>query len=395
MYKRLGMMILIFLLMGAETQAASPAGLVATGNRLYSEGKYDEALAAYEAASVKAPEAPWIYFDKGAAYYRKGDMAKAKAAFENAALKTKDIKLEAMARFNLGNCAFKEAQRQADGDSNKALEACQTSIRHYQEALALDPESQEAGENVEVVRLVMKNILDEIHRQKEAAKKNKTAVDKLKRLIQQQQALADRTHKLSIKKDSPKDNPGPGNKMQKLADEQKAVEKETRDLETAMPRPVGKSPPVPSKGNAVKRHLENAAGEQARAAGKLTGMQAHAAEKNQKNALNELNNALVSLSSGNKRQGKQNPQKALGPDKNSGRNNARHKVPDGKDQNQEQNKITRESQSRPPNSGAGKEKQPLSMVPEDARSILDQEKKNLYLRSAPASGGYSKVVRDW
>jgi Ca-activated chloride channel homolog len=180
MYKPLGLMILIFLTMGTVAHAASTAELVSKGNSLYLAGKYDEALSAYEEASVKAPESPRLYFNKGAAYYRKENYDKAKEAFENAALKTKDVNLEAMARFNLGNCSFSQAQRQKDSDLNEMLEACQTAIRHYQEALKLDPGLKEAAENIEVVRLVMKNIMDEINKRKEAAEKNQATQEKMK-----------------------------------------------------------------------------------------------------------------------------------------------------------------------------------------------------------------------
>ena len=398
MYKPLGVMILFFLMMGRETHAASPAELVSKGNSLYLAGKYDEALSAYDEASVEAPESPQIYFDKGAAYYRKGDYEKAKEAFENAALKTKDIKLEAMARFNLGNCSFSAAQRQKDSDLNKALEGFQTTIRHYQEALTLDPGIKEAAENIEVVRLVMKNILDEINKHKEAAEKNQATAEKLKKLIQQQQELLARNHDFSEEKTQQGDSPALKNKISELAKDQKAVEKETRDLTTELPPPVQKSPLAQESSNSdqAKQHLETAADEQESAAGKLAGMQTSAAQENQKNALDELNRALTSLSGDKGQQVGQNSQEAEGPNKDKGQNSDQNNAQQGQGQDHEQKKAVQGSQNGlQKQDGAEKEMQQLSTAQGDAQSILDEEKKNFQQRRAPASGGYSEVDRDW
>jgi Ca-activated chloride channel family protein len=292
-------MILIFLTMGTAAHAASTAELVSKGNSLYLVGKYDEALSAYEEASVKAPESPQLYFNKGAAYYRKENFDKAKEAFENAALKTKDVNLEAMARFNLGNCSFSQAQRQKDSDLNEMLEACQTAIRHYQEALTLDPGLKEAAENIEVVRLVMKNIMDEINKRKEAAEKNQATEEKL---------------------------------------------------------------------------------------------------KTQKNALEELNSALSSLSADNGQQERQASQKKEDSNKDKGQNDNRNNAQNDQGQTQKQKKEAAQGRQNEPGKQDGTEKemqqQPL-MTQGDARSILDEEKENLQQRRASASGGYSDVDRDW
>ena len=135
----------ILLITYSNLYGASSADLVNKGNTAYLAGKYDEALFAYEEASVEAPESPHIYFNRGAALYQKGDYSGAIEAFEKAALKSKDIQLEAKSRFNLGNCAYREAERQQDSNLEKALEACTKSIRHYQEALELDSDLKEAA----------------------------------------------------------------------------------------------------------------------------------------------------------------------------------------------------------------------------------------------------------
>ena len=114
---------IILLGFGGTAHAASGADLVAEGNRAYQREDYEKALAAYDRASVEAPEAPQIYFNKGAVYYMQGDYTKAREMFEQAALKAKDLELEAGSQYNLGNCAFRESERQRDSDLKKSLAA--------------------------------------------------------------------------------------------------------------------------------------------------------------------------------------------------------------------------------------------------------------------------------
>jgi len=86
-------------------------------------------------------------------------------------LKSQDTKLEAKCNYNLGNCAFRECERQKDSDLKKSVEACKQAIGFYKNALRLNPEMAEAARNLEVARLTMKAMLDEIKNREEAEKK--------------------------------------------------------------------------------------------------------------------------------------------------------------------------------------------------------------------------------
>ena len=163
MKKKLTHLSLFFILSGALFNViASPTSLIDKGNRAFQQGSYDEALIAYEAASIEAPESPHIYFNKGTIFYMQGDYQKATDMFEQAALKTKDLAFEARAQFNLGNCAFRESLRQRDSDLKKSVEQLERSIYYYKKAFELDPELQDAAHNIEVARLIMKQLLDEV-----------------------------------------------------------------------------------------------------------------------------------------------------------------------------------------------------------------------------------------
>ena len=174
--------------------ADSPAKLVSRGNRSYAGEEYDRAIEYYEKASVRAPESPIVAFNTGNVYYRKEEYAAAREHYRDAALKAKDLSLEAKAWYNTGNCAFREGERQVDSDMEKALEFFQESVQFYTTALEKNPDMDEAAHNIEVARLIIKDLLDRIQKQQEQMQKQqqrfKAVVDSLRALIRRQEKAA-------------------------------------------------------------------------------------------------------------------------------------------------------------------------------------------------------------
>ena len=356
--------------------ADSPAELVRQGNTAYLAEKYDEALAAYEEASVEAPESPHLYFNKGTALYQKGDYAGASQSFEKAALKSRDLQLEASSKFNLGNCAFREAERQQDGDLQKALESCGKSIQYYQEALELDPDFSAAAENIEVVRLVMKSLLDAINKQKEAQKQQQEANQKiaetLKELIAKQNDALNRNRRLEQERNRKGASPELQGMTEELIQDQKDLQTETEDLEKDIPKPQNQN--APSQESPVATHLKNAVKEQQAATGNLEQQNSAAAEKNQEKAVEELEEALSALSSGQQ-----------------------CKSPDPQQQQQQQGEQQQQQEAtadKRPEEG-GDEQEAAAQMGDDARDILDEEKENKKQRRMQSAGGYRDVDKDW
>ena len=314
--------------------AESKEQLVKTGNALFSSGKYDEAIRSYDEAAVNDPESPVIYFNKGTALYKKEDYSSAIDAFKLAAVKTKDIALEAKSKFNLGLCFFREGERQKDSDLKKTLEAYGSSVQSFQEALKLNPEFTEAAENIEMVRLMMKSVLDEIKKQEEAAKKQqeqmqKTA-DKIKELIDRQKnLLADSQSLNKDEQTKAKEQPRPDkvsgqntqtepSQDQQIADAQQQLKKETENLSEQLAKQSASSTAAPSaKGGAPvpdhpsKQHLDASAGEQENALERLSENDPGTAAEYQQKSLDDLNKALDALNNGQKnpQQGQQQQQK--------------------------------------------------------------------------------------
>ena len=110
-----------------------------TGNTLYGQGEYDEAMRAYESAQVNAPDAPQAYYNAASALATVGRLRDAAGALEQA-LKTADDDLIADAYFNLGSVYYQMARY------NEAVES-------LKQVLLLNPDDEAARYNYELALL--------------------------------------------------------------------------------------------------------------------------------------------------------------------------------------------------------------------------------------------------
>jgi Ca-activated chloride channel homolog len=362
----------------SQALAKSPSGLVKDGNSAYNSGQYDKAISAYDEALKEASESPYVYFDKGAALYKKGDYAGAGEAFEKAASKSKDQLLEAKSKFNLGNSNYKQAGALKEKEPDKALEKCSTSISHYREALNLDPKLKEAAENIEMVRLDMKNILDLINKQKDARKdeqeKKQETAKQLQKLIKDQEAGLEKNQKLDTQRAGKGDTPKTTKEMSDLSKEQKALRDRTdgvlKDLQKA-----GDKTDSTKEDPAVK-HLENAEKEQDAASGNLDQKNTKASLDNQKKAVKELKDALDTM------QEKGN--------NNKGQNNA------GQQDKQAGTEENNKGQQQASSADQSQSMTGSNNLSGDARDILNDEKTEKdEQRKALAVKSYKEVDKDW
>lgn len=389
-------------------QAASKETIVKTGNALFASGKFDEAIRTYDEAAVDDPESPVIYFNKGAALYKKGDFAAARDAFGQAAIKTKDISLEAKSKFNLGLCFFQEGEHQKDSDLKKTLESYGSSVRSFQEALNLDPEFTEAAENIELVRLMMKSVLDEIKKKEEDARKQQEKMQQtaetIEELIEKQKNFLGETRSL-INSDQPKNAKDTSpEETQRIADAQKQLKDDTRTLSDQLASQTAPAPntasgassgqgPAPNPEHPSKRHLDASIGEQENAISRLSDKDTHTAADHQQKSLDDLTKALDALSGDQKSQSAGQQQQEQ----------KQQKYPDqeNEQQQQEQNESNQGSapaaeKTQTPEQPPPDQNQPSGLVlPDDANNILNEEKENQKQRMPLTSGGFKKVDKDW
>ena len=353
-------LICIMMALAAPALAESPRSLVAKGNRSLQSGDIEKALELYERASVRAPENPVVTFNTGSAYYRGEEFQKARELFEEAALKAEDLSIEAGAWYNMGNCSFREGQRQVDSDMEKALEFFQESVRSYMTALEKEPELVDAAHNLEIARLVIKDLLDRIKKQQE----------KLKEVVDSLLALIEREERAIVRGDSLAGDPAKGTKpwndgVKSLEDFQEGIKQGTLDVQGRLAELFQGEVPQPVQ--QAQSHLDTAVVFEGDAAGDLAGRDPAGARPDQEIAVMQMKKALELLA-----QGDQNQQQQQQGD-------------------QEQQQQDEEQQEPQQDQEQQKQEKPRD---ENAHAIIDEEKENRKKRQQ-AAGSYRKVEKDW
>jgi tetratricopeptide (TPR) repeat protein len=157
---------LLFLLITAisllalnPAESMSAADLVATGNKLYLAGMFDQALKAYEQAESEGQSAE-IHYNKGNVYFRMADYKHARESYEKAQTASGDFFFGSKCFYNLGSTYFQEAEAARKEDNNRAAELYELSLRNYREAFRLNPGLTEAGRSIESVRIALRSLLD-------------------------------------------------------------------------------------------------------------------------------------------------------------------------------------------------------------------------------------------
>lgn len=134
------MCVAVFILIAAAMPSwvwAQPGrAAVASGNRLYEDGRFEEAHEQYLEALRQAPDSPVVSFNDGNALYRTEEFERAMDAYQKAA-ESGDPRVAAPAWYNLGNALYNQQQLEP------ALEA-------YKQALRRNPSDADAKHNLEV-----------------------------------------------------------------------------------------------------------------------------------------------------------------------------------------------------------------------------------------------------
>ena len=159
--------VMIFAL-SQKAAAESARALVNEANKLHTQGKFNEAINKYDQALTENPDAAIPKFNKADSYYRLDDLVNAMSAYEEVVAKSKDMRLVAKAKYNLGNSFFHRGSKQRDSDLQKAIDDFKTSISYWRSALDIEPDNEKAAKNIEVARLTIKDLLDQLNKQKDA-----------------------------------------------------------------------------------------------------------------------------------------------------------------------------------------------------------------------------------
>ncbi len=137
------------------------------GNKLYSKGNFNEAINKYDEALVESPEALRPKFNKANSYYRLDDLGPAMNLYREVAAESKDMDLVAKAKYNLGNTYYQQGIKQSDSNLQKAIDELKTAIDSWRATLGIEPENKKAAKNIEVARLKIKDLMDQLKNQQQ------------------------------------------------------------------------------------------------------------------------------------------------------------------------------------------------------------------------------------
>jgi tetratricopeptide (TPR) repeat protein len=126
------------------------------GNRHYKKGQIGKAKSAYERAIHADPKSPEIAFNLGNVYYKEEAFKNSLDLYKKATKSRKPFDLQAKAFYNLGNALFRL------NDTAKAAE-------FYKQALRLNPKDEDAKYNLEL--LTKKENQQEQQQQKKESEK--------------------------------------------------------------------------------------------------------------------------------------------------------------------------------------------------------------------------------
>ncbi len=130
--------LLCFLAGSGFSLFETAAALCRAANELFEQGKFAEAFDKYTRALGLDPDNPILHFNSGDALYRKGEFAKAREHFAEAASGAPPA-MAAAAHYNAGNSHLRE------GDLDAAIE-------QYKNALRCNPRDQLAKRNLEIAQ---------------------------------------------------------------------------------------------------------------------------------------------------------------------------------------------------------------------------------------------------
>jgi len=159
---------------------------IAEANRLFKQGKYDDALAKYGDVLVDHPESPLLNFNMGDANYKAGKYSEAIASFARVRPGEPDSKRVAYAAYNIGNAEYRLAAAAEAAKPQDALKGYATALVAYRRALGADPTDQDAKFNYEYVTRKMDDLKKKLEEQQKQQDQQKDQQQKDQQDQQQQ-----------------------------------------------------------------------------------------------------------------------------------------------------------------------------------------------------------------
>jgi len=138
--------------------------------RLYTTGKYDDAVASYNEALTDQPDSPLLHFNLGDAAYKQGKYTDALNAFQQVPSAAADPTRTARVAYNMGNAKYRLGEAAEASDPKAALGLYAEALVAYRRAMGAAPDDVDIKFNHEFVEKKiadLKKKLEEQQKQKD------------------------------------------------------------------------------------------------------------------------------------------------------------------------------------------------------------------------------------
>ncbi len=157
------------------------------GNRQFAAGKYDEAAARYNEGLVDEPDSTLLHFNLGDAAYKQGKYDEALTAFQQVPASDEDKARAARVAYNIGNTKYRLGEAAEASEPQKALGLWAEAVASYRRALGAAPDDLDAKVNHELVERKIAELEKKLEEQQKEQKQQQEKQDENQQQGDQQQ----------------------------------------------------------------------------------------------------------------------------------------------------------------------------------------------------------------
>jgi len=155
------------------------------GNRLFAGGKYEDAAKKYNEGLVDQPDSAALHFNLGDANYKQGKYDDAIKAFQQVSPGENDKTRAAGVAYNIGNAKYRLGAAAEASDPKTALTSYAEALVAYRRAMGLAPSDDDIKFNYEFVQKKLADLKKKLEEQKK--KQDQQQKDQQQNQQQQQQ----------------------------------------------------------------------------------------------------------------------------------------------------------------------------------------------------------------
>ncbi len=222
--------ILVLLFISVSLLADAVYNKNKKANRLYEQGKYEEALSVYEDALLESPEEKKLSMNKGSALYRLEDYDGAEESYNNA-LSIENNKARADLYYNMGNIRNMQGDRLMQMGDQQAMEKYKTARDNYIKSLDLKPHDRDAKWNLQITQEKIKQLEQQQKNKDNQDQQNKDQQNKQDQKKDQQQNKNDKQDQQKQQKEQQ------DKEQEKDKNKQQQNNREDQDKEKQKPKP--------------------------------------------------------------------------------------------------------------------------------------------------------------